>query len=55
MSVYAKITNGATVVKEMLVTDIKTVTDWLNDHHGEYDSFTIKYKRVQDIKQGREP
>ena len=55
MSVYAKIKNGNEVIKEMLVSDILSVVDWLRQHHGEYDGYEIKYRKASEIKQGREP
>lgn len=55
MSIYAKIKNGNEVIKEMLVQDMATVVDWLTRHFGEYDAYEIKYRKVEDIRQGREP
>ena len=54
MSVYAKIKNGNEVIKEMLVSDILSVVDWLRKHHGEYDGYEIKYRKASEIRQGRE-
>lgn len=55
VSIYAKIKNGNEVIKEMLVQDMATVVDWLARHFGEYDAYEIKYRKAEDIRQGREP
>ena len=55
MSVEVRIKKADTVVAEMLVQDVQIAYDWMAKHHGEYNEVQMKFKRADELRQGREP